>query len=160
MTSLLKAAQKARRHVGTEDHFLNASTSWPSTSQCGDFSSYLTRRVVPSISIIYVLLENNFWSFDKLIWYCSRAAECLTHLCSCEFFLDLWGRSLRGPLIHALWLPARLHRFVWISPGLWFCDRSEIELKSSRFLHVAWSHPTLAGMKLLICCSQQSYPCS
>jgi hypothetical protein len=32
---------------------------------------------------------------------------------------------------------------------LWFCDRSEIELKSKKvsafFLPVAWSHPTLAG---------------
>ena len=55
------------------------------------------------------------------------------HLCSCEFFLDLWGRSLWGPLFHALRFPVRLRRFVWISPGLWFCDRSEIELMSSRF---------------------------
>ena len=55
------------------------------------------------------------------------------HLCSCEFFLDLWGRSLWSPLLRAQWLPVRLRRFVWISPGLWFCDRLEIESKSSRF---------------------------
>ena len=30
-------------------------------------------------------------------------------------------------------LPVRLRRFVWISPGLWFYDRSEIVSKSSRF---------------------------
>ena len=54
------------------------------------------------------------------------------HLCYCKFFLDLWGRSLWGPLFRALRFPVRLRRFVWISPGLWFCDRSEIELKSSR----------------------------
>jgi len=55
------------------------------------------------------------------------------HLCSCESCLDLWGRSLWGPLFHALWFPVWLRHFVWISPGLWFCDRSEIESKSSRF---------------------------
>ena len=55
------------------------------------------------------------------------------HLCSCEFFSDLWERSLWGPILRAQRLPVRLHCFVWISPGLWFCDRSEIESKSSRF---------------------------
>ena len=85
------------------------------------------------------------------------------HLCSCEFFLDLWGRSLWGPLIRALRLPVRLRHFVWISP---ICG-SAIVRRSSRSpqgfgasLPVAWSHPTLAGIKLFTCCSQQSYPCS
>ena len=108
-------------------------TSWPSTFQRGEFSSYLSRRIVPSINIPYVYSEKNFWSFDKPIWYCSHATECLTHLCSCEFFLDLWGRSLCGPLIRALRLPVRLHSFVWISPSLSFCDHLEIESKSSWF---------------------------
>jgi hypothetical protein len=56
--------------------------------------------------------------------------------CTPLFFLVLPGlvkRSLWGPLLRALRFPVRLHRFVWISPGLWFCGRSEIESKSSRF---------------------------
>jgi len=75
-----------------------------------------------------------FWSF--LINRYGIPADLLTsvlHLCSCEFFSDLWGRSLWGPLLRAQWLLVWLRRFVWISPGLWFCDRSEIESKSSRF---------------------------
>ena len=55
------------------------------------------------------------------------------HLCSCESCLDLWGRSLWGPLFRAIRFPVWLRNFVWISPGLWFCDRSEIESKSSWF---------------------------
>jgi hypothetical protein len=75
-------------------------------------------------------------AFDDLITWMVVAAElleCLTPLCSCEFFLDLWGRSLWGPLVRTLWFPVRLHCNVWISPGLWFCGHSEIESKSSRF---------------------------
>jgi hypothetical protein len=63
----------------------------------------------------------------------SHAAECLAHPCSSLFFEDSWRRSLWGPLVRALRLPVRLHRIVWISPGLWFCGRSVIESKSSRF---------------------------
>ena len=56
-------------------------TCWPSIFQRGDFSSYLSRRVVPSINIPYVYSEKNFWSFDKPIWYSSWFADvCLTPL--------------------------------------------------------------------------------
>ena len=75
-------------------------------------------------------------TFDHLINRYGIPADLLMsvlHLCSCEFFLDLWGRSLWDPLLRAQWLLVRLHHFVWISLGLWFCDRSEIESKSSRF---------------------------
>ena len=75
-------------------------------------------------------------TFDHLINRYGIPADLLMsvlHLCSCEFFLDLWGRSLWGPLFRALRFPVRLVHFVWISPGLWFYDRSEIVSKSSRF---------------------------
>ena len=75
-------------------------------------------------------------TFDHLInWYDipTDLLMSVLHLCSCEFCLDLWERSLWGPLLRALRLLVRLRRFVWISPGLWFCDRSEIVSKSSRF---------------------------
>ena len=52
------------------------------------------------------------------------------------FFLVLFGlvkRSLWVPLLRALWFSVGLYHFVWISPSLWFCDRLEIESKSSRF---------------------------
>jgi len=73
-------------------------TCWPSIFQHGDFSSYLSRRVVPSINIPYVYSEKNFWSFDKPIWYSSWFAdECLTPL----FLRVLLGLvrkiSLRSP---------------------------------------------------------------
>ena len=75
-------------------------------------------------------------TFDHLINRYGIPANLLMrvlHLCSCEFFLDLWRRSLWDPLFCALRFPVWLRRFVWISPGLWFCDHSEIESKSSRF---------------------------
>ena len=81
-------------------------------------------------------MGNQKTTFDHLINRYGIPADFLMsvlHLCSCEFFSDLWGRSLWGPLLRALRLLVRLRRFVWISPGLWFCDRSEIESKSSRF---------------------------
>ena len=108
-------------------------TCWPSIFQHGDFSSYLPRRVVPSI-ISSMCTQKR--TFDHLINRYGIPADLLMsvlHLCSCEFFLDLWGRSLWGPLFRALWFPVWLRYFVWISPGLWFCDRSKIESKSSRF---------------------------
>ena len=75
-------------------------------------------------------------TFDHLINWDGILANLLMsdlHLYSCEFCLDLCGRSLWGPLFRALWFPVWLRHFVWISPGFWFCDRSEIESKSSRF---------------------------
>jgi len=75
-------------------------------------------------------------TFDHLINRYGIPADLLMsvlHLCSCEFFLNLWRRSLWGPQLRALRLPVRLCHFVWISSGLWFCDRSEIESKSSWF---------------------------
>jgi hypothetical protein len=56
--------------------------------------------------------------------------------CTPLFFLVLLGlvkRSLWDTLLRALRIPALLHRIVWISSGLWFYDRLEIESKSSRF---------------------------
>ena len=75
-------------------------------------------------------------TFDDLINRYGIPADLLMsvlHLCSCEFFSDLWEKSLWGPLLRAQRLPVWLCRFVWISPGLWFCNLSEIESKSSRF---------------------------
>ena len=68
-------------------------------------------------------------------------------------------RSLWDPLVRALLVPVRLPRLVWISSG---CG-STVVRRSSRSLRgfgaslpVAWSHPTLAGIKLVILrCSQQ-----
>ena len=61
-------------------------------------------------------------------------------------------RSLWGPLLRALRFLVRLHRFVWINPG---CG-SMVVRRSSRSLRgfgaslpIAWSHPTLAGIKLV-----------
>ena len=56
--------------------------------------------------------------------------------CTPLFFLVLLvlvKRSLWVLLLRALQFPVWLYRFVWISPGLLFCDRLEIESKSSRF---------------------------
>ena len=133
MTILLKATQKPWRHAGIEDHLMNASTSWPFTSQRGDFGSQLSKRLIPSINVTCMLQENNFWSFENLIWYCSRAT--LSVILTFVLASSSWAyeRSLRGPLLHALRFPVRLRRIVWISLGLRFCDRSEIESKSSMF---------------------------
>lgn len=89
MTNLLKATQKSRKCARTGDHLMTASASWPSTFQHSPFSSHLSQRFVSSINITFMLLENNFWSFENLIWYSSSCPECLTHLCSCKFFLGL-----------------------------------------------------------------------
>ena len=56
--------------------------------------------------------------------------------CTPLFFLVLLGlvkRYLWVPLVRALQFLVWLYCFGWISPGLWFCDRLEIESKSSRF---------------------------
>ena len=63
-------------------------TCWPSIFQRGDFSSYLSRRVVPSINIPYVYSEKNFWSFDKPRWYSSWFAD--------EWLTPLFLRVLLG----------------------------------------------------------------
>jgi hypothetical protein len=70
------------------------------------------------------------------------------------FFLVLLGlvkTLLWDPLVRALRVPVRLPLFVWISSG---CG-SAVVRRSSRSLRgfgaslpVAWSHPTLAGIKL------------
>jgi hypothetical protein len=77
------------------------------------------------------------------------------------FFLVLPG-LVRDPLIRALWVPVRLPHLVWISSG---CG-SAVVRRSSRSLRgfgvslpVAWSHPTLAGIKLVIHYSTASYLC-
>jgi hypothetical protein len=79
------------------------------------------------------------------------------------FFLILPGlvrRSLWDPLIRALRVPVRLPRLVWISSG---CGSAVIRRSSQSLrgfgvsLPVAWSHPTLAGIKLVIRCSTASY---
>jgi len=96
--------------------------------------SHPERKVVPYITTLCISeIRIIFYHFDKPIWYCSHAAKFLTHLFPFEFFLDLWVRSLWGPLLRAQRLPVRLRRFVWISPSLWFCDHSEIKSKSSWF---------------------------
>ena len=77
--------------------------------------------------------KRTFWSFDKPIWYSSWFAdECLTPL-FLRVLLGLVRKISLRSLFLALRFPVRLRRFVWISPELWFCDRSEIESKSSRF---------------------------
>ena len=68
-------------------------------------------------------------------------------------------RFLSDPLVRALRVPVRLPCLVWISSS----RGSAVVQRSSRSLHgfgaslpVAWSHPTLAGIKLVILrCSQQ-----
>jgi hypothetical protein len=60
-------------------------------------------------------------------------------------------RLLWDPLVHALWVPVRLPRIVWISSG---CDSMVVQ-RSSQSLHgfgvslpVAWSPPTLIRYKV------------
>ena len=68
-------------------------------------------------------------------------------------------RFLWDPLVRALRVLAQMPRLVWISSG---CG-STVVRRSSRNLRgfgaslpIAWSHPTLAGIKLVILrCSQQ-----
>ena len=68
-------------------------------------------------------------------------------------------RSLWDPLVRALRVLVRLPHLVWISSGcgsvvVWRSSRSLRGFGAS--LPVAWSHPTLAGIKLVILrCSQQ-----
>jgi hypothetical protein len=61
--------------------------------------------------------------------------------------------SLRSPTSCST-VSVWLRRIVWISPGLWFCDRSEIELKSfavSVPLSPSFGHnQPLSGIKLVI----------
>ena len=105
-------------------------------------------------------------TFDHLINRYGIPADLLMsvlHLCSCEFFSDLWERSLWGPLLLAQQLPVRLRCFVWISSRLWFCRCSEIKSKSSRFRCLSPHRlvaSNLAGIKLFTRYSQQSYPWS
>jgi hypothetical protein len=93
---------------------------------------YPTRRVVPSINTPYVPLRTQFYYYELLTTYSWLHWVPCTSL----FFPVLRGlvkRSMWGPLIHALRLPIRLHQFVSISLGLWFCSHSVIESKPSRF---------------------------
>ena len=71
-------------------------------------------------------------------------------------------RFLWDPLVRALRVLARLPRLVWISSG---CGSAVVRRSSQSlrgfgaFLPIAWSHPTLVGIKLVIlCCSSASYP--
>ena len=129
---------------GIEDHLVNASpVDLPPSNVENSIHTYLGGLLLVYISPMCTQKR----TFDHLINRYGIPANLLMrvlHLCSCEFFLDLWRRSLWDPLFRALRFPVWLRRFVWISPGLWFCDRSEIESKSSRFrclsLPVAWSH--------------------
>jgi hypothetical protein len=64
-----------------------------------------------------------------------------------------------SPVICALRLPVRLRRFVWYYTRLWFCGRSEIESKFSRFQCISprdlVATTPLSGIKLPTCCLQQ-----
>jgi hypothetical protein len=126
--------------------------------------SHPARRVVACINILCISEIRRFLDhFDKLKLLCNRAAECLAHPCSCLFFLDLW----RDPSGFCYFV---LYGFLYgctILCGLVLVCDSTIDWRSSRSpqgfgvsLPVAWSHPTLAGIKLFIHCSKQSYPYS
>ena len=73
--------------------------------------------------------------------------------CTPLFFLVLPGlvkRSLWDPLVHALRVPVRLPRLVWISSScgsavVWRSSRSLRGFGAS--LPVAWSYPTLVRYK-------------
>jgi hypothetical protein len=52
MTILLKVAQKLRRRVWTEEDCMNASTSWPFTSQRGLFSSYSSQTHLGELFLV------------------------------------------------------------------------------------------------------------
>ena len=122
-------------------------TSWPSTFQRGEFSSYLSRRIVPSINIPYVYSEKK--TFDHLINRYGIPADLLMsvlHLCSCEFFSDLWERSLWGPYFVLNGCQFGCAVLCGLVP---VCS-SAIVRRSSRSpqgfgasIPVAWSHPIL-----------------
>ena len=65
----------------------------------------------------------------------------------------LMKRFLWDPLVRALRVLVRLPCLVWISSGCGFAvvQRSSRSLRGfGASLPVAWSHPTLAGIKLVI----------
>ena len=104
-----------------------------------------------------------FDHFDKLKLFCSRAAECLAHPYSSLFFLDLW----RDPFGFRYFVLYGFQYGCTVLCGLVPICGSAIVWRSSRSpqgfgasLSVAWSHPTLVGIKLFNRCSQQNYPCS
>jgi hypothetical protein len=104
-------------------------------------------------------------TFDELRlfqWYWSQAAECLTQPLFFLVLLGLVKRSIWDPLVRALWVPVRLPRLVWInsSCGYAIVRRSSRSLPGfGASLPIAWSHPTLAGIKLVIRCFTASYLC-
>lgn len=113
------------------------------------------RRVVPSINMPYALLkiQVEIWYTYNLIWFCSHVVECLVHPCSSLLIVDLWRDLSR--ILYSVLCGFQFSYIVLcgITPGLWFCSCSEIDSKSSRLwclsLCIAWSHPTLACIKLL-----------
>jgi hypothetical protein len=104
-------------------------------------------------------------TFDELRlfqWYCSRATECFNQPLFFLVLLGLVKRYLWDPLVCALRVPVRLPRLVWISYGccsvvVWRSSQSLPGFGIS--LPDAWSHPTLAGIKLVIRCFTASYLC-
>ena len=120
--------------------------------------SHPARRVIHCINILCISeIRRLFDHFDKLKLFCSRAAECLAHHCSSLFFLYLW----RDPSGFCYFVLYSFQYDCIVLCGLVLVCGSAIFWRSSRSpqgfgasLPVAWSHQTLAGIKLFTRCSQ------
>jgi len=139
-------------------------TCWPSIFQRGDFSSYLSRRVVPSINIPNVYSEKDL----LIIWLTDMVFQLICWRVSYTFVLASSSRTCGKDLSEVPYFMLNGCQFgCAVLCGLVPDCGSMIVRRSSRSPHgfgvslpVAWSHPTLADIKLFTCCSQQSYPCS
>ena len=130
---------------------------WPSTFQRGDFSSYLSRRIVPSINIPYVYSENNFWSFEWTHNLYGFATELLSVLQTPILPCTSWtcedislGSTTSCSTISSTAVPFCVDQSRFVV--LWSIFRCPQGFGVSH--HVAWSHPILVGIKLFIHCSQ------
>jgi hypothetical protein len=119
--------------------------SWENTD-----ISHLARRGVPSINKqCNQATRRHSWIKKFTLWCSSQELSDLLPIVLASFFLGLWEISLRSP--------NSCSRLSGLLCGLVPVCGSAIVRRSSRDRHgfgvslpVAWSHPTLAGIKLVI----------
>jgi hypothetical protein len=132
---------------------------WRPLREClNQLTFHLLTRIIPSINITYTLPENNFdgtMNWDS-IRFCNRAAQCLAHLCSSLFFLDLWRDPFGDPYFVLYGFQFGCTVLCGLVPDC--VSRSPQDFGAS--LPVAWLHPTLIRYKTSYPLFSANYPLS
>jgi len=132
MVSLLETSLEANSHAkAVRESIPRGPFTLPSLRNSIPFS-YLSRRVVPSI---ITPTSKLLGTFDHLINYMILQPRCWVPYSTFVLPCSSWTcevNALDSPTSCST-ASVRLRRIVWISSGLWFYGRSEIESKSSCF---------------------------